>query len=94
MLVSRYPISTAQVRTFQQFLWADMPGALLPDDPATVGVDDWFSPAELAVVRLSSKSHWDVPVQVGGRLVHILCAHPTPPVFDGPEDRNGTRNEP
>jgi hypothetical protein len=24
--------------------------------------------------------------------VHFLVSHPTPPVFDGPEDRNGTRN--
>jgi endonuclease/exonuclease/phosphatase family metal-dependent hydrolase len=24
--------------------------------------------------------------------VHVLAAHPTPPVFDGPEDRNGLRN--
>jgi hypothetical protein len=22
----------------------------------------------------------------------LLCSHPTPPVFDGPEDRNGRRN--
>ena len=25
-------------------------------------------------------------------MVHVLAAHPTPPVFDGPEDRNGRRN--
>ena len=24
--------------------------------------------------------------------MHFLTSHPTPPVFDGPEDRNGTRN--
>ena len=24
--------------------------------------------------------------------VHFLVSHPTPPVFDGPEDRNGPRN--
>ena len=45
-----------------------------------------------AVFRLSSKSHWDVPIDVDGRTVHFLVSHPTPPVFDGPEDRNGTRN--
>ena len=28
----------------------------------------------------------------GGRRVHFLVSHPTPPVFDGPEDRNGKRN--
>lgn len=89
---SKYPIDTEAVRTFQHLLWADMPGALLPDDPATPAPADWFSPAELEQVRLSSKSHWDVPVEVGKRTVHFLVSHPTPPVFDGPEDRNGTRN--
>ena len=89
---SRYPILRHQVRTFQRFLWRDMPGALLPDDPATPAVADWYSPAELAVFRLSSKSHWDVPVLVGGKVIPPLVSHPTPPVFDGPEDRNGRRN--
>jgi hypothetical protein len=35
------------------------------------------------VFRLSSKTHWDVPVIVPGvGLVHVLGSHPTPPVFD------------
>ncbi len=42
--------------------------------------------------RLSSKSHWDVPVKVGNKTIHILASHPTPPSFDGAEDRNGKRN--
>jgi hypothetical protein len=69
-----------------------MPGALLPDDPATPAPADWYSPQELAVFRLSSKSHWDVPIEIGNKTVHVLASHPTPPVFDGAEDRNGTRN--
>jgi len=89
---SRFPIDVDAVRTFQLFLWQDMPGALLPDDPATEAPADWYSPEELEVFRLSSKSHWDVPIEVGARTVHFLVSHPTPPVFDGPEDRNGTRN--
>ncbi len=89
---SMYPIDVDDVRTFQLFRWADMPGALLPDDPATPAPADWYSPAELEVFRLSSKSHWDLPIDVDGRTVHFLVSHPTPPVFDGPEDRNGTRN--
>jgi Endonuclease/Exonuclease/phosphatase family len=92
LVLSQHPIDTAGVRTFQHFLWKDMPGALLPDDPATPAPADWYSPAELEVFRLSSKSHWDVPVLIGGKTVHFLVSHPTPPVFDGPEDRNGTRN--
>lgn len=91
-ILSKYPIVTDEVRTFQNFLWKDMPGALLPDNPATAEPADWFSPEELEVVRLSSKSHWDVPVKVGKKTVHVLASHPTPPTFDGPEDRNGLRN--
>ncbi len=53
----------------------------------------WYTPGpELDSFRLSSKSHWDVPIEIGNKTVHFLVSHPTPPVFDGPEDRNGTRN--
>jgi hypothetical protein len=89
---SKYPIRTDKIRTFQMFLWKDMPGALLPDDPATAAPRDWYSPQELAIFRLPSKSHWDIPIRIRGRTVHFLTSHPTPPVFDGAEDRNGTRN--
>jgi Endonuclease/Exonuclease/phosphatase family len=90
---SRLPIDSKRARTFQLFRWKDMPGALLPDDPNTPAPRDWYSPAELDVFRLSSKSHWDLPIELGrGKRVHFLVSHPTPPVFDGPEDRNGTRN--
>ena len=92
VVYSMYPIDFANIRTFQLFLWKDLPGALLPDDLTTPEPADWYSPAELDVFRLSSKSHWDVPVLVGKKTVHFLVNHPTPPVFDGPEDRNGTRN--
>ena len=96
VLFSKYEIDELGVRTFREFLWADMPGALLPDDPTDADgngdFDNWYTPEELEVVRLSSKSHWDVPIHVNGRVIHALTAHPTPPVFDGPEDRNGTRN--
>ena len=92
VVYSMHPIDVDEIRTFQNFLWKDMPGALLPDDPATDEPADWYSSDELDVFRLSSKSHWDVPIWVGDRKVHFLVSHPTPPVFDGPEDRNGTRN--
>jgi endonuclease/exonuclease/phosphatase family metal-dependent hydrolase len=83
------------VRTFANLRWADMPGAMLP-----VGVGErvpagepWYTPEMLGVMRLSSKSHWDVPVRTpNGDTVHVLISHPTPPVFDGGEDRNGRRN--
>jgi len=92
VVYSKYPIDLDSVRTFQTFRWADMPDAMLPDDPATPEPADWYSAAELDDVRLSSKSHWDVPIEVDGSTIHFLVSHPTPPVFDGAEDRNGTRN--
>ncbi len=84
VLLSRYPIDRKRVRTFRNFLWRDMPDSMLPTD--------WYDADEQALLRLSSKSHWDVPVKVRGELIHVLASHPTPPVFDGPEDRNGRRN--
>ncbi|HEX9634133.1 MAG TPA: endonuclease/exonuclease/phosphatase family protein [Candidatus Limnocylindria bacterium] len=95
---SMYPIDYAAARTFKDFLWKDMPGAMLPhypdpnpSNPALTG-QPWYSPDELDILPLSSKSHWDIPIAIGGRTVHFLVSHPTPPVFDGLEDRNGTRN--
>ena len=66
VLYSRFPIVTDQVRTFQHLRWSAMPDARLPDDPTTPEPGDYYTAAELAVVRLSSASHWDVPVDLGG----------------------------
>jgi 3-phytase len=89
-LYSRFPIERDHVRTFRLLLWKDMPGHLMPD--GRDGRPAWYDDDERAVFRLSSKSHWDVPARIAGRTLHLLAAHPTPPVFDGPEDRNGRRN--
>ncbi|MEE1651484.1 endonuclease/exonuclease/phosphatase family protein [Brachybacterium sp. J144] len=84
VLLSRHPILTGQIRTFQNLRWAAMPSSLLPVE---------FYGEEIAEqLRLSSKSHWDVPVRIGSTTVHVLAAHPTPPSFDGPEKRNQRRN--
>jgi hypothetical protein len=90
LLLSVYPIDHAHVRTFRNFLWQDMPGALLPRDPDTGS--GWYSAQELSAMPLSSKSHWDIPILMHGQTVHVLASHPTPPSFDGPEDANGRRN--
>ncbi|ATD01581.1 endonuclease/exonuclease/phosphatase family protein [Pseudoalteromonas spongiae] len=89
VLLSKYPIVSEQVRTFQHFLWQDMPNNLMPVNP---NGSQWYSSDERAIMRLSSKSHWDVPVNVCDNTIHVLASHPTPPVFDGEEDRNGKRN--
>ena len=83
-IISRYPINEALVRTFQNFLWKDLPGNLMPTD--------FYSDDAQDIFRLSSKTHADVPIEIDGRTLHFILAHPTPPGFDGPEDRNGRRN--
>ena len=83
-VLSRLPILTDQVQDYSFFLWADLPGSLIPPD----------TPAKVrAVQRLSTSGHWAVPVRLrDGRALTLLVWYATPPVFDGPEDRNGRRN--
>ena len=90
-LLSKYPIDVTSIRSFQHFLWKDMPDGLLDSIKDESG-QAWYSAEAKKIFRLSSKSHWDVPLIIGDEVVHILASHPTPPVFDGPEDRNGKRN--
>jgi len=82
-ILSRFPIETGKVQDFSTFLWADLPGAIPPEDMA----DD-----VRAVQRLSSVGHWVVPLRLESGPLYVLTFHATPPVFDGPEDRNGRRN--
>jgi Endonuclease/Exonuclease/phosphatase family len=84
VVYSKYPIDYDAIRTFRLFKWKDMPGNNIPTP--------FYSADEVDILRLSSKSHWDVPIEIEGKTVHFLVSHPTPPVFDGPEDRNGRRN--
>ena len=81
-LLSRLPLGPAT--DYSAFLWADLPGASLPPD---------MTEAVRKMQRLSSVNHWQVPVLLpGGGQLAVLGFAATPPVFDGPEDRNGRRN--
>ncbi|MBY0395175.1 MAG: endonuclease/exonuclease/phosphatase family protein, partial [Thermoleophilia bacterium] len=81
-LLSRLPIDTGGARDFSGLLWADLPGALAGGVPQS----------DLAIRRLSTTGHWDVPVLLpeGGRL-SLLAWYATPPVF-GRGDENARRN--
>ncbi|MEM7048023.1 MAG: endonuclease/exonuclease/phosphatase family protein [Acidobacteriota bacterium] len=83
-VLSRYPIAGDDARTFQNFPWRYLPGNHLPKD--------FYSAPAVERLRLSSKSHWDLPIEVGEKRLHLWISHPTPPAFDGDEDRNGRRN--
>lgn len=84
VILSRYPIDEKKIRSWQNILWQDLPGNVMPAN--------YYSEQAESVLRLSSKNHVVIPVEVGSQIVHLLCCHPTPPVFDGDEKRNARRN--
>ena len=79
-ILSRLPLDTANIRDFSGLLWSDLPENLRPPD----------TPASQL---LSSSGHYEVPVVLpDGRSLRLLAYYASPPIFDGPEDRNGRRN--
>ena len=89
-VLSRLPILADEVRDLSSLLWRDLPEALLPTHPDGAP----FPSAEaLDIQRLSSTGHWIVPIALpDGERFALLTFQAGPPVFDGPEDRNGRRN--
>ncbi|MEM7627687.1 MAG: endonuclease/exonuclease/phosphatase family protein [Planctomycetota bacterium] len=84
LLLSRFRLDTAHAVSQQEKLWAEFPFSYFPKE---------YYPGEARdILRLSSKTHVSVPMRVDARAFSVLISHPTPPVFDGPEDRNGKRN--
>ena len=83
-ILSRLPIDRAGIRDFTDLSWASLPNADLPPD---------LTPEAKAVQRLSTSGHYEIPVTYAeGKTLRLLVWSATPPVFDGPEDRNGRRN--
>ena len=87
---SKYPIDHDAVRTFQHFLWKDMPGACCRRTSCPA---DFYSPEEQDILRLSSKSHWDVPISLSGRrpCTSSSATRPRPP-STAPRTATGRRN--
>lgn len=82
-ILSRLPVDEGAVLDHSTRLWRDLPGAIPPPMPSEVA----------EVQRLSTTGHWEVPLILpDGRRLTLLAFHASPPVFDGPEDRNGRRN--
>ncbi len=89
-VLSRFAILHGKARDHSALIWRDVPGALLPTHPDGVAFP---SPRAQAIQRLSSTGHWMVPVLLpDGSTLTLLTFQAGPPVFDGPEDRNGRRN--
>lgn len=82
-VLSRYPVIADAVQDHSGLLWQDLPDAKRPST---------MTDEVAGVQRLSSSGHWVVPVMAPDGRVDVLASSHTPPVFDGPEDRNGLRN--
>jgi endonuclease/exonuclease/phosphatase family metal-dependent hydrolase len=80
-ILSRFPIGP--VRDHSRYLWRELPGSHAPRV---------VPEAALPILRLATVAAWDVALDLPGGAFHVLTLHATPPVFDGPEDRNGWRN--
>ncbi|MFS4581020.1 endonuclease/exonuclease/phosphatase family protein [Phaeobacter sp. C3_T13_0] len=89
-ILSRFPILFAEIRNFSDLHWKDLPGAVLPEHPDG---EPFPSREAQAIQRLSTTGHWVVPILIpDGTRLTVLAFQATPPLFDGPEDRNGLRN--
>jgi hypothetical protein len=79
-VLSRLPIDLENIRDFSGLLWKDLRGNLSPPDtPATQ--------------LLSTSGAYEVPIILpNGETLRLLAYYASPPIFDGPEDRNGRRN--
>lgn len=88
-VLSKFPILTDRVQDFSDMLWIDLPGHKLPQLDGVA----FYPPTVTDVLKLAETGHWVVPVQpLAGPPIDLLMFAATTPVFDGPEDRNGTRN--
>ena len=81
-VLSRLPLGT-DGRDFSDFLWADLPGNLMPeDDPAR------------DLQRLHTTGAYEVPIELpGGKSLRLLVFYASPPVFDGPEEEEEEEEE-
>lgn len=87
-VLSRYPIVLDDIEDFTSLLWRDLPNHIYP----TVRGEPFGGKEVFDIHRLSSRGHWVVPITTPEGPVRLMTFHATPPVYDGPEDRNGRRN--
>ncbi|MEO0859262.1 MAG: endonuclease/exonuclease/phosphatase family protein [Pseudomonadota bacterium] len=80
-VLSKHPVGPAADHS--GVLWRDM-----PDGAAR----DLYPPAILDNLPVATVAQWAVPITVGNTTITLIPLAAGPPVFDGPEDRNGLRN--
>ncbi|MEM9345720.1 MAG: endonuclease/exonuclease/phosphatase family protein [Planctomycetota bacterium] len=84
VVLSKHRFEQTDDTYLRELLWKDLYGHQMPKD--------YYSDRAINHLRLSSKTHQVIPIQFCNKQVNLLASHPTPPVFDGTEDRNGRRN--
>ncbi|MBX2851757.1 MAG: endonuclease/exonuclease/phosphatase family protein, partial [Phycisphaeraceae bacterium] len=84
VVLSKHRFDKQQGDYLKNLPWQDLPGHRMPPG--------YYPQASLEHIRLSSKTHLAIPFSFGDKIIRLMISHPTPPVFDGPEDRNGRRN--
>lgn len=80
-ILSRLPVAVDGLRDHSAFLWADLPGARLPEG---------MTPEARAVQRLATTGFWEVPLILpDGRQLRLLAWHAAPPAYGrGNAERN------
>ena len=81
LLLSRLPFDVQNSQDHSQVLWAEVPQTQSTDPPEIAKVQ------RLAYVAMLQTS-----ITWRQHPISLLTFHASPPVFDGPEDRNGRRN--
>lgn len=71
VVFSTEPIDTENIRTFGELRWSQVANSHLPAEK--------FTSLEESILPLSSVGHWDVPITVGNRTVHVLASAPADP---------------
>lgn len=65
IVFSQAPIDADEARTFQDFLWDDLPENSMSEE---------LSEVERAVLPLFGSTLWDLPVSIGEDTVHVIAA--------------------
>lgn len=78
-VLSRHPVTLRM--DLSNMLWRDAPNSLMTAHDTGREIQ-----------RLSTSAHWALDIETPNGVLGVLTVAATPPLFDGPADRNGRRN--
>lgn len=87
-ILTRHPIATDVVRSWTRLPWAVVPDAAMPLQANRAP----FFPTSIGdVLPVAARGLWAVPIDAPCGRLTLLFGYGPPPIYDGPEDRNGKR---